>query len=121
MGCGIVINVIVNMALVDVRTDEKLIVSLCPAHRRFIADFICFLRGDLPLGKCLPDLIAQRPMLRSAVCFRLILALYQHKLQMGRLGVAEVGRHRPQLLRVQAIVKTILQALQRRPSGRLFM
>ena len=37
-GCRIEINVIVDMGLVGVRTDKELILSLCPAHRRFITD-----------------------------------------------------------------------------------
>ena len=115
VGRGIVINVVVNMAFVDVRTDKELIFPLCPAHGRFIADFVCLFRGDLPLGERLPDLIAERPMLRRPSGCRLILALHKHKFQMGRLGVAEVRRHGPQLLRVQAVVKAILQTLQGRP------
>ena len=106
---------VVNMALVDVRADKELIFPLCPAHSRFIADFVCFFRGDLPLGEHLPDLIAERPMLRRSSGCRLILPFHQHKFQMGRLGVAEVRRHGPQLLRVQAVVKAILQAFQGRP------
>jgi hypothetical protein len=31
VGRGVVINVVVNVALVDVGTNEKLILSLCPA------------------------------------------------------------------------------------------
>ena len=121
VGRGIVIDVVVNVPFVDVRTDKELILSLCPAHSRFIADFICFFRGDFPLGERLPDLIAERPMLRRPSGCRLILLLDEHKLQMGRLGIAEVGRHRPQLLRVQAIVKAILQALQSCPLCGLLM
>ena len=44
LGRGVVINVIVNVALVDVGTNEKLVLALCPAHGRFIADFVCHLR-----------------------------------------------------------------------------
>lgn len=115
VGRGVVIDVVVNMALVDVRADKELIFPLCPAHSRFIADFVCFFRGDLPLGEHLPDLIAERPMLRRSSGCRLILPFHQHKFQMGRLRVAEVRRHGPQLLRVQAVVKAILQAFQGRP------
>ena len=44
------------MGFVGVRTDEELILSLCPAHRRFIADTVCFFRRNLPGQKRLPDL-----------------------------------------------------------------
>ena len=40
---------------------------------------------------------------------------------MGGFRVAEVGGHRPQLLRVQAIVKAVFQTLNGRPLGGLFM
>lgn len=45
----------------------------------------------------------------------MILALYQHKFSVGGFRVAEVGGHRPQLLRVQAVVKAIFQTLNGRP------
>lgn len=118
---GIVVNVIVNVAFVNMGADEKLILSLCPAHRRFIAYLVGLLRGHFPLGKGLADLVAQRPLLRRPARFRLILALYQHKLGVGCFRVAEVGGHRPQLLRVQAVVKAVFQTLDGRPLGGLFV
>ena len=39
----IVINVIVDVCLVRVGGNEKGILALCPAHRRFIADTFCLL------------------------------------------------------------------------------
>ena len=121
IGRGIVVNVIVNVAFVGMGADKKLILALCPAHRRFIADPVGLLRGDFPLGKSLTDLVAQRPLLRRPARFRLILALYQHKFSVGGFRVAEVGGHRPQLLRVQAVVKAVFQTLNGRPLGGLFM
>ena len=67
------------------------------------------------------ELVAQRPLLRRPARFRLILALYQNKFSMGRFRVTEVGGHRPQLLRVQAVVKAVFQALNGRPLGGLFV
>ena len=121
IGRGIVVNVIVDMALVGMGADKKLILALCPAHRRFIADLVGLLRGDFPLGKGLADLVAQRPLLRRPARFRLILALYQHKFSVGGFRVAEVGGHRSQLLRVQAVVKAVFQTLNGRPLGGLFV
>ena len=121
IGRGIVVNVIVNVAFVGMGADKKLILALCPAHRRFIADPVGLLRGDFPLRKGLADLVVQRPLLRRPARFRLILALYQHKFSMGGFRVAEVGGHRPQLLRVQAVVKAVFQALNGRPLGGLFV
>lgn len=47
IGRGIVIDVIVDMALVDMGTDEELVFALRPAHSGFIADPVGFLRGYL--------------------------------------------------------------------------
>ena len=47
-GRCIEINVIVNMCLVGMRTDEELMLSLCPSHCRFIADTVCFFRLTTP-------------------------------------------------------------------------
>ena len=44
----VVINVIVNVRLVRVGSNEKGVLALCPAHRRFIADAVCLLRRNLP-------------------------------------------------------------------------
>lgn len=78
---------IVNVAFVGMGADKELILALCPAHRRFIADPVGLLRGDFPLGKGLAELVAQLP----------------------------------QLLRVQAVVKTVFQALNGRPLDGLFV
>ncbi len=93
LGGGVVINVVVNVALVNVGADEKLILALCPAHGRFIADFICLLRRDLTGRKRLPDLKEQSPALHGPARFRLVLAFRQQKLGRGRRRIAEVGRH----------------------------
>ena len=55
----IVINVIVDVRLVCVGGNEKGILALCPAHRRFIADAVGLLRRDLPGLERLADLIAK--------------------------------------------------------------
>ena len=114
IGGGIVVNVIVNVLLVYMGTDKKLILALCPAHRRFIADAVGLLRCHLAVGKRLPDLVAQRPLSGPAVGFALILIFDQHELGVCRGRIAEVGGNGPQLLRVQAIVKAVFQTLQGR-------
>ena len=50
---------IMNVLFVYMGTDEELILALCPAHRRFIADAVGLLRRDLPGFERLADLIAQ--------------------------------------------------------------
>ena len=74
LGGGVAINVIVNVALVNVGTDEELIVALCPEHCCCIADFICLLRRDLAGRERLPDLKEQGPALHCPARFRLVLA-----------------------------------------------
>ena len=88
IGCGIVVNVVVNMILVYVSADEELIFSLCPAHRRFVADTVGLLRRHLALRERLTDLVAQRTALGFAVCFTLILIFHHHKLGVRRGGIA---------------------------------
>ena len=91
-GRGIEINMVMQMALVNVGTDEKLILALCPAHGRFIADFV-----GLPL--------------HGPARFRLVLAFCQKKLGGGRYRIAEIGGHGSQLFRIEPIGKPLLHRL----------
>ena len=59
IGGGIVVNVIMNVLFVYMGTDEELILALCPAHRRFIADAVGLLRRHLAVRERLPDLEEQ--------------------------------------------------------------
>ena len=118
LGRGVVINVIMNVAFVDVGTNEKLVLALCPAHGRFIADFVGLLRRDLTGRKRLPDLKEQGPALYGPARFRLVLALCQEKLSGGRCRIAEVGRHSSYLFRIEPVGKTILHCLDSRFSRR---
>ena len=56
---GIVVNVVMDVLAVCVGSNEKGILALRPAHRRFIADAVGLLRGDLSGLESLPDLIAK--------------------------------------------------------------
>ena len=102
-GRRIEINVIMDMGLVGMRTDEELILSLCPAYRRFITDTVCFFRRNLPGQKRLPDLKEQCPARYGPACLCKVLTFYQKKLGGGRVRIAEIGRYGSQLFRVQAI------------------
>ena len=75
---------VMQMAPVNVGTDEKLVLSFCPAHGRLIADFVCLLRRDLTERKRLPDLKEQGPALHGPACLRLVLAFCQKKFGGGR-------------------------------------
>ena len=114
LGGGVVINVIVNVALVNVGADEELILALCPAHGCFIADLICLLRRDLAGRERLPDLKEQGPALHGPARFRLVLAFQQQELSGGGCGITEIGRHGPQLFRIEPISKPLLHCLDGR-------
>ena len=113
-GRGVVINVIMNVPFVDVGTDEKLVLTLCPAHGCFIADFVCLLRRNLARKKRLPDLKEQGPALHGPARFRLVLAFCQEKLSGGRRRIAEVGRHSSYLFRIEPVGKPIFHRLDSR-------
>ena len=121
LGGGVAINVVVNVALVNVGTDKELILALCPAHGRFIADFVCLLRRDLAGRERLPDLKEQGPARYGSACLCKVLTFYQKKLGGGRVRIAEIGRYGSQLFRVQAIGETILHRLNCTFSRRCFI
>ena len=55
-GRGVEIDVVVDVALVGMGTDKKLVFAFRPAHRRFKADFVCLVRRHLAGRERLPDL-----------------------------------------------------------------
>lgn len=118
-GRGVIVNVVVNVLAVCVCGDEKGILALCPAHRRFIADAVCLLRGNLAGLKGLPDLIAEYVGIPFLFPTRdgFILGLAQKELRVGGLVVALVGRNELaalRLFRVLAVVETVFQRLGNR-------
>ena len=110
-GRGVVINVIVNVALVGMCADKKLVFAFRPAHRRFIADFICLLRRHLAGRERLPDLEEQGPALHGPGRFRLVLAFYQQELGGNCGRIAEISGHSPQLFGIEPIIKPPLHRL----------
>lgn len=90
IGRGIVVNVVVDMALVDMGTDKELVLALRPAHSGFIADTVGLLRGYLSGLERLAYLEEQRPSVSLPACFGLVLAMHQQELGMCRCVVAEV-------------------------------
>ena len=109
------------MGLVGIRTDKELILSLCPAHRCFITNTVCFFRRNLPGHERLPDLKEQGQARYGPACLCKVLTFYQKKLGGGRARVAEIGRYGSQLFRVQAIGETILHRLNCTFSRRCFI
>ena len=85
---GIVVNMVVDMALVNVGTDKELILALCPAHSSFIADSVGLLRGYLSRLERLTYLKEQRPSVSLPARFGLVLAMHQQELGMCRGMVA---------------------------------
>ena len=121
IGRGIVIDVVVDMALVNVGTDKELILTLRPAHSGFIADPVGLLRGYLSGLERLAYLEEQRPTVSLPACFSLVLAMHQQKLRMCRGMVAKVRGHSAQLLRVKSIFKPLLHGLDSAFVGRFFV
>lgn len=111
VSCGIVIDMVVYMILVNVGTYKELILTLRPAHSSFIADPIGLLRGYLSGLERLAYLEEQRPSVSLPARFGLILAMHQQELRMCRGVVAEVRGHSPQFLRVKGIFKPFLHGL----------
>ena len=56
---GIVVNVVMDMLAVCVGGNEKGILTLRPAHRRFVADAVSLRWGNFSRLESLTDLIAQ--------------------------------------------------------------
>ena len=111
VGRGIVIDMVVDMALVNVGTDKELILALRPAHSGFVADPIGLLRGYLSGHERLAYLEEQRPTVSLPARFGLVLAMHQQKLRMCRGMIAEVRGHSAQLFRVEGIFKPLLHGL----------
>ena len=82
-GRGIEIDVVVNVALVGMGADEKLVLAFRPAHRRFITDFVCLVRRHLAGRERLPDLEEQSPALHGPGRGRLVFTFHQQKLSSG--------------------------------------
>ena len=120
-GRGVEIDVVVDVALVGMGADEKLVFAFRPAHRRFIADFVCLVRRHLAGRERLPDLEEQRPALHGPGRGRLVFAFHQQKLGGGCGRVAKVGGHGPQLLGVEPVGKTLLHRLDGAQSSRLLI
>ncbi len=115
----IVINVVMDMFFIRVSGNEKGVFALCPAHGCFIAYPVCLLRGNLPGGKGLADLIAEHIRLPLLFPARdsLILCLGEQELGIGGLVVALIGGNKLAalgFLRVLPIVQTVFQRL---PNG----
>ena len=50
-------DVIMDMMLVYVRTDDKNVASLRQSHSKFLADLVGFLRRHFARLKCLPEMV----------------------------------------------------------------
>ena len=105
-----------DVLAVCVGGNEKGILALGPAHRRFIAHLVCLLRGDLSRLEGLADLIAQHiglPTLLPA-CGDLVLGLGKQELGIGSHVVALIGGDQFAalgLVRVLPIVQAVFEGL----------
>ena len=115
-GSRIVIDVVVDVLAVCVGGNKKGVAALRPAHGRFIAHLICLLRGDLPRGKGLADLIAEHIRVPFLLPARdgFVLGLGQQELGIGGHVVALVGGDQfPALglVRIFPVVQTVFEGL----------
>ena len=120
-GRGIEIDVVVNVALVGMGADEKLVFAFRPAHRRFKAQLVCLLRRHLAGRERLPYLEEQRPAFHGPGGGRLVFAFHQQKLGGGCGRGAKVGGHSPQLLGVEPVGKPLIHRLDGTQSCRLLV
>ena len=120
-GRGVEIDVIVNVALVGMGTDEKLVFAFRPTHRRFKAQLVRLLRRDLAGRKSLPYLEEQSPALHGPGRGRLVFTFHQQELSGGCGWVAKVGGHGPQLLGIEPVGKPLLHRLDGAQSRRLLV
>ena len=118
---GIEIDVVVNVALVGMGADEKLVLAFRPANRRFKAQLVCLLRRHLTGRERLPYLEEQGPALHGPGRGRLVFAFHQQELGGGCGWVAKVGGHGPQLLGVEPVGKPLLHRLDGAQSRRLLV
>ena len=96
--------------------DEKGVLALGPAHRRFIAHLVCLLRGDLSRLEGLADLIAQHIGLPALLLARggLVLGFGKQELGVGGHVVALVGGDQFAalgLVRVLPVVQAVFEGL----------
>ena len=96
--------------------DEKGILALGPAHRRFIAHLVCFLRGDLSRLEGLANLIAQYIGLPALLPARggLVLDFGKQELGVGGHVVALIGGDQFAalgLVRVLPVVQAVFERL----------
>ena len=113
---GGVVDVVMNVLAVCVGGDEKDVLALRPAHRRFIAHPVCIFRGDLDRLEWRADLIAQHIGIPPLFPARgsLVLGLGEQELPIGSHVVALVGGNQfaaLRLVRVLSIVEPLFQKL----------
>lgn len=116
LGHGVIYDVVVNVAPVNVGRNDKLIPAFCPAHGKLIADTLGVLRGDLTGGEGLPNLIKQHVLLMVQLAARgvLILLLAQEHFSGGGGLVAAVGGYQfaaPRLGWIHSIVQPFMDGI----------
>jgi len=83
----------VDVLFVDVRGDDELVLSLCEAHGKFVADLLRFFRCDLAGGESLADLIEQDVggLRALRLVLQLVFALGEQHLRRGSGRIATVA------------------------------
>ena len=89
--CGIENDVIMDMGMIDMGGDNKLILALGKAHGQLIADLLCLLWGDLTWLEGLPDLIGNNISFRIPAGALQIFLLGQHKFFVHCLRITTIA------------------------------
>lgn len=113
--CGIVDDMSMDMGVVDVRGNDKLMLALCPGHRQLVADLLGLLRRDLTRFEGLPDLIQQHITVRDLPAGKVSISPLRQKHLIGGGGrIAAIGRYQfaaQGLGRIDCIVNPLVDSI----------
>ena len=79
------------MGAINVGCHDEGVLSLSPAHRQFITDFVCFLRCDLTGFEGLTDLISNHIMGLMPSGDMLVLALREEEFLIAGSRITAIG------------------------------
>ena len=108
---------VMNMRTVNMRRNDKSIIPLCPPHRGFISDSICFFRSDFPGFKRLSNLVGNNITRNNPTCDLQILSLGCSKFSRYGFGVTHIAADQftaCSFLFVLCIVRSVFQTLLNR-------
>ena len=115
---GIMDDMGMDMGVVDVRGNNKLMLALCPAHRQLVADLLGLLRRDFTGLERLPNLIQQHIAVRDLSTGKVSIGPLCQKHFIGGGGrIAAIGHHQlaaQGLGRIDCIVNPLVDSIGNR-------